>query len=233
MKLPRSEIERGQYLLRSKGWLSQCEEPFRETILAESQWFRVEQGYPIARGGDVIGGMHGVADGHVGLVPAISTPDAGLIHLDHAPFWFGLQPFVLGSGRQVTVMARSSCIVAHVSQQALAAILKRHPDGWRMLLMQSVAQTGVAIQAVADLLLPDRHRRLGAVLLRLAGARNAGSNAHPVLCSHEELAAMSNLSRSSVASVLRLFEKGGWVEVSYRSITVRDPQRLRLMVDAC
>lgn len=233
MKLTKSEIETGQRALRSTGWLSRCEDPFRETLLAESQWFRIDQGYPIARGGDVTGGMHGVADGDVGLVPAIATPDAGLIHVDRAPFWFGLQPFVFGTGRQVTVVARTSCLVAHVSQPVLAAILKRHPEGWRMLLMQSVAQTGVAIQAVADLLLADRHRRLGAVLLRLAGARNAGSAAHPVLCSHEELAAMCNLSRSSVAGVLRLFQKDGLVEVAYRSIRLRDPDRLRLMVDAC
>ena len=233
MKLTRSEIENGQRVLRSTGWLSQCEEPFREAILAESQWFRIEQGFPIARGGDVTGGMHGVGDGHVGLVPAIAAPDAGLIHVDRAPFWFGLQPFVFGTGRQVTVVARTSCIVAHVSPQALNAILRRHPEGWRMLLMQSVAQTGVAIQAVADLLLAHRHRRFCAVLLRLAGARNPGSAAHPVLCSHEELAAMCNFSRSSVANVLKLLEKDGLVEVAYRSIKIRDPNQLRLMVDAC
>jgi CRP/FNR family transcriptional regulator, cyclic AMP receptor protein len=233
MKLSRSEIESGQRVLRSSGWLSQCEEPFRAAILAESQWFRVDQAYHIARGGDETGGMYGVADGYVGLVPAIATPDAGLIHVDRAPFWFGLQPFVLGTGRQVTVVARTSCIVAHVSQQELTAILKRHPEGWRMLLMQCVVQTGVAVQSMADLLLADRHRRFGAVLLRLAGARNPGSAVHPVQCSHEELAEMCNLSRSSIASVLRVFEKEGLVEVAYRSIKIRDPDRLRLMVDAC
>jgi len=233
MKLPRSQIERGQRVLRSNGWLSECDEPFRETLLAESQWFHAERNYPIARGGDVTGGMYGIADGHIGLVPAIATPDAGLIHVDCAPFWFGLQPFVLGSGRQVTVVARTHCIIAHVSQQALNHILKRHPEGWRMLLMQSVAQTGLAIQAVADLLLADRHRRFCAVLLRLAGARNPGSAAHPVPCSHEELAEMCNLSRSSVGNVLKLLEKDGLVEVAYRSIRIHDPDRLRLMVDAC
>jgi CRP/FNR family cyclic AMP-dependent transcriptional regulator len=233
MTLPRSEIESNQRVLGSTGWLSQCEKTFREIILAECQWIRVEQGYPIARGGEVIGGMYGVAEGNVGLVPSIATPDAGLIHVDRAPFWFGLQPFVLGSGRQVTVMARTPCIVAHVGQQALAAILKRHPEGWRMLLMQSVAQTGAAIQAMADLLLADRQRRLGAVLLRLAGARNPGSAAHPVPCSHEELAAMCNLSRSSVAGVLKSLEKDGLVQLAYRSIKVCAPERLRLMVDAC
>jgi CRP-like cAMP-binding protein len=99
--------------------------------------------------------------------------------------------------------------------------------------MQSVVQTGVAVQSMADLLLADRHRRFGAVLLRLAGARNPGSAVHPVQCSHEELAEMCNLSRSSIASVLRVFEKEGLVEVAYRSIKIRDPNRLRLMVDAC
>jgi CRP-like cAMP-binding protein len=234
MKLTRSEIESGQRVLQSIGWLSHCEETFREIIIAECQWARVEHGYPIARGGDVTGGIYGVADGYIGLVPAIATPDAGLIHVAHAPFWFGLQPFVGSTGRQVTVLARTPCIVAHVNQQALSAVLKRHPEGWRMLLMQSVAQTGAAIQAMADLLLADRYRRLGAVLLRLAGARDPGSPAHPVQCSHEELSAMCNLSRSSVAGVLKQFEKDGLVVVAYRSIKVRDPERLRLMVDdAC
>lgn len=233
MKLPKSEIEDGKELLRSAGWLSRCPEPFREAVLSESQWLRVEQDLPIARGGDVVGGMYGLAQGMVGIIPAIAATDAGLIHIERAPFWFGLQPFVSGEGRQITALARSQCLVVHTSQALLTQIVARHPDGWRMLLMQVTALTALAIQSATDLLLADRHRRCGAVLLRLAGARNPGAAPHDIHCTHEELASMCNLSRTSISGVLKRFQEQHLVELGYRCIRLPDAERLRVIVDAC
>lgn len=227
------EIQRAKGRLRDVGWLSQCGQPFRDSMLSESHWIRISPGVPIALGAEVIGGMYGVAEGEFGLVPAYSTPDAGLIHIGRGPFWFGIQPFLTGTGRQVTAVARTSCVVAHVNQAALASILQKHPDGWRFLLKESVAQTAMAVQTIGDLLLADRFRRCGAVLLRLAGARNPNSVPNEVHCSHEELAAMCNLSRSSISSALKLFRKQKLIKGAYRSISIRDADRMRQMVDAC
>jgi len=232
MKVPHDEVEDAKAKLRAAGWLSQCPAPFQDSILAQSQWLLVEPSLPIARGGDVVGGMFGIAKGEVGLVPAFSTPDAGLIHIDSSPFWFGIQPFLTGKGRQVTAVARTPCLVAHVTQSTLTSILQQHPEGWRFLLTQSVAQTGIAIQAMGDLLLADRFRRCGAVLLRLAGARNPNATPRDIHCSHDELAAMCNLSRSSLSGVLTLFETQGLTENGYRNLRILDSDRMREMVDA-
>ena len=232
MKPSASDIQNAKATLRSSGWLSRCPQPFADEVLAQSHWMRVAPGDPIARGGEADGAMFGVATGGVGIIPAVAATDVGLIHIAPAPFWFGLQPFVDGQGRQITVLARTMCLVAHLTKPALVHILTKHPEGWRMLLMQVTELTQLALQGVSDLLLADRHRRCGAVLLRLAGARNAGAAAGEVLCSHEELGAMCSLSRASVNGVLRDFEAQHLIALGYRTIRITDADRLRLLVDA-
>jgi CRP/FNR family cyclic AMP-dependent transcriptional regulator len=234
-RLSKTEVEDGKDLFRYQGWLASTVPPFCEAVLSECQWHKVEAGAPISRGGDAIGGIYGVARGSVGIIPALGTSDAGLIHIDRAPFWYGLQPFLTGEGRQVTVLARSECNTAHVSQSALARVLAEQPVGWQMLLIQQVALNAMSIQAISDLLLPDRDRRCAGVLLRVAGARNLGSSHHleapEVHCTHEELAAMCNLSRQTVNDVLKGFERRGMIELGYRAITLLDAERLRSLVE--
>jgi CRP-like cAMP-binding protein len=232
MRLSATELGDARERLRASGWLSRCPTPFADDVLAHSQWIRVEAGQPIALGGETDGGLFGVAQGTVGIMPAIAAPDIGLIHLNAAPFWFGLQPFVNGEGRQITVLARSACLVAHLPKPALTQILARHPDGWRLLLLHLTEMAALTVQGLADLLLADRHRRCGAVILRLAGVRNPGSTPREVHCSHEELGGMCNLSRASINGVLRRFEAERLIEAGYRMIRVTDADRLRIIVDA-
>ena len=231
MKLSKAEIEDGKSLLRSQGWLISVEPSFREALLSECQWSKVVPRMPVSLGGETTGGMYGVASGTVGIIPAVATPDAGLIHIDRAPFWYGLQPFMSGEGRHITVMARSECVIVHVSKMSLNRILASDSAGWQMLLMHLGELFRMSIQAAADLLLPERDRRCAAVLLRIAGARSAGSTAHTVHCSHEELAAMCNLSRQTIADVLRRLEMRGEAELGYRAIRLINPDSLRRIVD--
>ena len=231
MKLSKAEIEDGKSLLRSQGWLISVEPSFREALLSECQWSKVVPRMPVSLGGETTGGMYGVASGTVGIIPAVATPDAGLIHIDRAPFWYGLQPFMSGEGRNITVMARSECVIAHVSKMSLNRIVASDSAGWQMLLMHLGELFRMSIQAAADLLLPERDRRCAAVLLRIAGARSAGSTAHTVHCSHEELAAMCNLSRQTIADVLRRLEMRGEAELGYRAIRLINPDSLRRIVD--
>lgn len=191
-----------------------------------------DPGEQIARGGDADSAMFGLASGSAGIVPAIAAADIGLIHIASAPFWFGLQPFATGEGRQISVLARQKCLVGRIDKQALSQILKDHPDGWRMLLMLVTESSALAVQSAADLLLTDRYRRCGAVLLRLAGARNSGSIPQEVFCTHEELGAMSNLSRITVSKILGQFERQRVLKTGYRSLRVLDANRLRSLVDA-
>ncbi len=231
MKLAKAEIEEGKAVLRSRGWLGAVESSFREALLAECQWSKVAPRMPVSMGGETEGAMYGVARGDIGIIPVVAAPDAGLIHIDRAPFWYGLQPFMSGEGRHITVVARSECIVAHVGKAPLNRILASHPVGWQMLLLHLGVLFRTMLQATADLLIPDRDRRCAAVLLRVAGARTAGQPAHLVNCSHEELASMCNLSRQTIAEVLRRLEEQGETELGYRSIRLLKPDSLRRSVD--
>jgi DNA-binding GntR family transcriptional regulator len=49
--------------------------------------------------------------------------------------------------------------------------------------------------------------------------------------SQEELAAISNLSRTSISTILREFEEAGLVTLGYRSVSLTYPARLRALVD--
>ena len=231
MKLTKSEIEDGKALLRSQGWLGTVEPSFREAFLAECQWSKLAANTPVSLGGETEGGMYGLARGDVGIIPVVAAPDAGLIHIDRAPFWYGLQPFMSGEGRHITVVARSECLVAHVGKTALHKVLASHPVGWQMLLLHLGVLFRTTLQAAADLLIADRDRRCAAVLLRLAGVRTAGQSAHTIVCSHEEIASMCNLSRQTIADALRRLEERGDAELGYRSIRLLDPERLRRYAD--
>ncbi len=232
MKITASAIVDAKACLRASGWLSRCPTPFAEALLAKLQWMTADPEEQIARGGEADSAMFGLASGSAGIVPAIAAADVGLILIASAPFWFGLQPFATGEGRQISVLARQKCLVGRIDKQALSQILKDHPDGWRMLLMQVTESSALAVQGVADLLLTDRYRRCGAVLLRLAGARNPGSTPQEVFCTHEELGDLCNLSRTSVGNILGRFESQQLLKTGYRSLRVIDANRLRSLVDA-
>lgn len=233
MRVSKREIEEGRVLLRSKGWLSSCPPHFGDAVLSEVQWSLVDPDFPVVRGFDPGGGLMALARGQVGIIPSISAPDAGLIHVERAPFWFGLKSVLSGELSQVSIVARSPSLVGQVSQAAMGRVLAEHPEGWRMLAVHSDGLTTLALQCASDLLLPDPARRCAAVLLRLAGARHPGGYAQQVQCSHDELASMCNLSRSSISVMLKRFESLTLIETGYRCISVRQPDALRAIVDHC
>lgn len=207
VKLDATEIQIAKASVRMKGWLTKCPNAFTNAVLDKSQWMSVDIDQPIALGDEANGGLFGIAQGTVGIIPTIAAADIGLIHIASAPFWFGLQPFVSGEGRMITVQARTRCVVAHLTKPALAQILKECPEGWRMLLVCVTEMTALAVQSASDQLLTDQYRRCGALLLRLAGTRKLGAVAQDIECSQDELGAMCNLSRASVSKVLGNFEK--------------------------
>jgi CRP-like cAMP-binding protein len=232
MAISREDIEQGTAAILSGGWLSQTLPEFRDALLAEVKWLVFESKSRIGALHEEGDGMYGIGIGTVGIFPQIAASDAGLIHVATAPFWFGLAPFVTASNRQVVVHARGRCVVAHVSQPSLKRLLAQQPEGWRMLMMQAAILSATTVQTISDLLIPNRDRRLAALLLRISSARTAGGVPQSVRCSQDELATMSNLSRQTVRVALDGFVKQGLVEHSYGLVRILDADRLRRLVDA-
>ena len=83
----------------------------------------------------------------------------------------------------------------------------------------------VAIQVIADLLIPQTDRRVAATLLRLAGAHAnpAAGKMGEIKLNQTELAEMANTSRHSVNRAFGRFEARGWIAVNYNVVQLRDP----------
>jgi CRP/FNR family transcriptional regulator, cyclic AMP receptor protein len=213
-------------------WFSGLPSPMRQRLLENAVWQNLEPRQALTHGGDTSGGIVGLAEGTALLVPAIGLPDAGPIHLLHAPVWFGLMPLSKSRPRAVAAVAQLPCQVARVSQNAMVSMLNSNPSWWQHVNDLSLTNFMTAIQAAADLHIADSKRRLCAVLLRVAERRHEGNDPVEITISQHDLATMANMSRQTIAHILRRLASTGLVSWNYRSITVRNPRGLRALVEA-
>jgi CRP/FNR family transcriptional regulator, cyclic AMP receptor protein len=163
-------------------------------------------------------------------------PDAVLLHMLRPGEWFGTVPVLLKRDRRITAVARTDVNLLRVPGDELRALLRRRPEWFAELGRDAIYNMDLAMQIAADLLIRDASARCAAVLLRLAGRRWAsGPDADlpsEIPASQAELAMLCNLSRNSFSRVLRGLSVRGLVTVSYRSLTVNDPARLREFADS-
>ncbi len=226
--------EEGMGILRNRGWLAATPAEFRQAILSDSDWRRIEAGAPIQAGGEEEGELIGLARGIVEMRTIFGRADTPLMHLAHSVFWFGYVPILTGRPRGIAAAAKTSVWLARVPQAAVRAQLARRPEWWRHLMQLSIIYGEVSQTIAADLLIRDSERRSAAVLLRLAGRRFAGPDDNlpvEVPVTQDELAGASNLSRNSVGTMLQQLKARGMIEQGYRVLIVVAPAALRAFVD--
>jgi CRP/FNR family transcriptional regulator, cyclic AMP receptor protein len=81
-----------------------------------------------------------------------------------------------------------------------------------------------------DLMIRDHVKRFVAVLLRLANCRHVDPHDGlpvGVNVSHEDLAHMANVSRTTAGAILRELEAEGCLELYYRRMSILAPDALR------
>lgn len=180
--------------------------------------------------GDEVGGMFGVAEGSVAIIVASANSELPFLHLAGCGFWFGTNPLVAGAPRLATVAARTPVLLAHAPRAALEQMLAERPQWWRPLMLQSNETLGLTMHALADMGTRDPETRCLLVLLRLAGQRFPDAPTVPraeAAITQDELAAVTNLSRSTVCDIVRNLAARGIVELGYRKITLVNPAQLR------
>ena len=85
-----------------------------------------------------------------------------------------------------------------------------------------------------DTVLRPLPARLAREVLQAHGRELAAAGPHhPVTLrfSQEEMSQMLGASRQSINRLLKQWERGGAIEVAYRSLTVLDPDALRLLTE--
>jgi CRP-like cAMP-binding protein len=219
-----------------RGWFADCPSRFRRELLALARPRSYAAGSVIYQAGDAGQDMFGISSGVVTMQSRLTHPDAVLLHMLRPGEWFGTVPVLLKRDRRITAVARTDVNLLRVPGDELRALLRRRPEWFAELGRDAIYNMDLAMQIAADLLIRDASARCAAVLLRLAGRRWAsGPDADlpsEIPASQAELAMLCNLSRNSFSRVLRGLSVRELVTVSYRSLTVNDPARLREFADS-
>jgi CRP-like cAMP-binding protein len=229
-----SDIAAAAATLRKTGWLSQVPTELAETVLANCKWRTIKAGQAIQHAGDHRSGNYGVGRGTIAYSTALGSADTPTMHIGHPGAWFGYIGMFTGAGLPVGVTARSDVMIAGLGKIQLEQLLAEHPEWWRQMGLLAVDYGNTAINVAADLMIRDTRRRCAASLLRIANCRfESLEDAEQVDAplSQDELAALSNMSRTTISTILRDLENDGLIKLGYRSVTVIHPGRLRALAD--
>ena len=104
----------------------------------------------------------------------------------------------------------------------LHGLLKKHPEWWRHLAVAIGEYGDIAANAPSDLMIPENERRVVAVLLRQCDCRFPppyGGRPQEAPLTQAELAAMSNVSRSTLGTILRSLQDAGLISIGYGNRT--------------
>lgn len=231
----KTEIAAFSSVLANSNWLRLCGPKFAEGFIAHCKWRHVTAGTGIQHAGQAGGTITGVANGSVTVTTSLSSPDSPTIHVMHAGDWFGYVPLFIPGTRPNSIVARTDVTLASMTQAEIEAFLAPHPEWWRQVGALGVLYANTATSIAADMMIRESNRRCAAALLQLANCRHADPvGVQPVGAplTQDELAAISNLSRTSISTILHDFETAKLIALGYRSITVLNPGRLRAMVDS-
>ena len=230
----KSDIAAATDTLATTGWLAGTPQDFRDCVLANCQWRRFAAGQSISHGGDADGSPIGIARGSATITTVVGRADTPIIHIMHAGTWFGYMPLFVPD-RVVSVVARTDSVLAILPQRLFEGMLARRPEWWRHAGQLPAMQLATALGVIADLTIRDSHERCAAALLQLSEQRLDDGRCtvdHEVCLSQQELAAIANLSRTSVSAILHGFETAGLIEIGYRAIVIKQPAKLRAIAEA-
>jgi CRP-like cAMP-binding protein len=218
-----------------RGWLADCPPQFARELLSLARPKCFAAGSVIYQAGEIGQDMFGVKAGVIVFQSKFTHPDAVLLHMLWPGEWFGTVPVLLKGNRRVTAIARTDVELLRIPGDELRALLRGRPEWVGELARELIYDIDLAMQMAADLLIHDASARCAAVLLRLAGRRWPSSPEADlpieIPASQTELAMLCNVSRNTFSRVVKQFSSRRLVTLGYRSLTVNDPARLRVLAD--
>lgn len=224
-------LERAAYeIARSKGWLSHTPASFQRAVLDRCRLEQFKAGTPIYSIGDKPRGMFGIVAGCVGILVPRSEQGHYTAHFALPGSWFGEVSAFTRQPQRVGLTATRDTQLLHLPLRAIDEIVRRDPAAWRFFGLVTIDHLDLAIGGSDDLTIRDHVKRFVAVLLRLANCRHVSPrNGSPIEIdiSHDDLAHMANVARTTAGAILRKLEAEGHIALSYRRIRILAPDALR------
>lgn len=219
--------------LRENGWLSTTPGDFQDAVLGMCRLKTIERDEVLYTIGEAAegpaSGLWGVVSGGLAIEIAPAERGPTLAYVAKPGFWIGVNAMLTRRPRTISATATRPTMLVNLPLRKFEQIAERTPLAWRWLAHLMVDHLQLSQGALDDLMIRNPHQRVVAILLRLAGCRTtamfAGSTPE-VDVSQEHLAGMANLSRSSVGNIVRNLDARSLVSVSYRRISILDPESL-------
>jgi CRP/FNR family transcriptional regulator, cyclic AMP receptor protein len=216
-----------------RGWLSLTPASFQKLVLDRCQSEHFKAGMPVYSVGDEPGGMYGLVAGGLGIsiAPRRSGPYTAQFALPGT--WFGEAGAFTRQPRRIGLITTRDTQMLHLPLWAIDEIVGRDPTAWRFFGLATIEHLDLAVGGGDDLMIRDHFKRFVAVLLRLGDCRSAKfSEDGPIEIdlSHEALAHMANVARTTAGAILGKLEADGHVVLAYRRIQIVKPAALRALL---
>lgn len=221
----KTTFEEAARLLCETGWLASRTPVFRKELLKHAALKRFTAGQVIFRHGEEGGGIYGLVCGTLTFNSAPPNTIPRLVHFGAPGIWAGEGCFITGEPRRGEMRSLGGAWMMHVPLHSMRHMAATDPRMIQDFAAISFTIMDTLIRIVHDLQMRSASRRIAAVL-----ERSAWLTGRAIPLSQSDLAVMSNTSRAQVNSAIRDFEDKGWVEHSYRSVTVTDIESLRSYV---
>lgn len=126
--------------------------------------------------------------------------------------------------------AHEDSVIVHLACDVVLAVLAEYPQLWREVARMGLQRQRYSLQSLHERVLSTIPQRLVVTLVRLAeyyGVSESGGVALGVRLSQHDLAAMLGVSRQTINRELGVLIEQGILDASYNRIVIRDPVRLK------
>lgn len=223
MQVWRARLESGQ-------WFSHLPDSLQNSLLAAARLRRLSSGQLLFKRGDPPCGLYAVLEGAVRIGGVSEQGKEALLSLVESPHWFGEICLFDGQPRTHDAFAVGHCVLLHIPQSALLALLDDQPVYWRQLALLMSQKLRLTFINLEQLSLMPAPARLAHRLLMIADGYGEIDPARRVLqLPQEQLASMLSLSRQTTNQILKELQGVGILDLRYGEIEILDAERLRAM----
>lgn len=207
-------------VLGASPWFSRLPAELKRSLVSQGELRQVTSGRWLYGSGDAPRGLFAVLHGAALAYVALPGGEEALVHVALPGEIFG-HAARLGQGpRLATVLAAQRSDFLYLSETALEAVARRHPDLWQHLTRLLYEQLGATLVLLGQCLVLTPRQRLALRLIQLAGRDTAQGGR--IQLRQAQIGELVGVSRKTASGLLREFADAGYLKLGYRGVEILD-----------